>query len=282
MEFGRVDPAELATIDFTLPPDPQQTIDTLKASAGTDRFELRIGATKWGRKEWLGSFYPAKIKESRFLEEYAKHFDSIFLQATFYQVYGPEQTLKWKELTAGNPNFMFFPLFPQNISHIRRLRNAEGLTAQFIEGVKAFGEKSGPAQLQLGDNFSPKSFAELKAYVEVFPKDFEWFIELRNKEWYKPEWMSQLDELLSKHKVGFAVTDGAGRRDCVHMHLTTPKALIRFAATGDEPTDHKRLDEWADRMKQWKSKGLLSAGFFITGPEERLTPQLCQYFNSKF
>ena len=31
MEFGRVDPHELALIDFTLPPDPELTINTLKA-----------------------------------------------------------------------------------------------------------------------------------------------------------------------------------------------------------------------------------------------------------
>jgi hypothetical protein len=65
------------------------------------------------------------------------------------------------------------------------------------------------------------------------------------------------------------------------MHLTTPRVLIRFVATGDEETDHKRLDDWAQRIKEWKSKGLLSAGFFVTGFDETMTPQLCEYFSSK-
>jgi len=282
MEFGRVDHEELTVIDFTLPPDPQQTIDILNASPGTDHFDLRVGATKWGRKEWLGNLYPAKINEQNFLEEYVKHFNSIYLNATFYQIYGADQILKWKQQAAGNPDFKFYPKMSQSISHLRRLRNADVLTSNFIEGVRALGDTLGPAQLQLGDNFTPTSFQHLKTYIESFPKDFECFVELRNKDWFEPEWLKQVDELFSKHNVGSAMTDAAGRRDCVHMHLTIPKTSIRFVATGDDKLDRKRLDDWADRIKAWKSKGLLSAGFFITGHEEDMTPDFIKYFCSKF
>jgi uncharacterized protein YecE (DUF72 family) len=133
----------------------------------------------------------------------------------------------------------------------------------------------------LGDNFTPKSFPELKTYVEALPEDFEVFFELRHKDWFTPEWIVQLDELFSRRKVGFAITDTAGRRDCVHMHLTVPKAFIVFSATGDPELDKRRLDAWATRILDWKNKGLQSAGFFITGPEESATPELCGYFSEQ-
>jgi Uncharacterized conserved protein len=281
MEFGRVAPEELKGINFELPTDPQQTIRTLKESNNTHNFDLCIGATKWGRKEWLGNLYPRATKESDFLPEYVKHFNGIFLNATFYQIYKPEQILKWKEQAATNPGFKFYPVMAQNISHIRRLKNADELTAQYIAGVKAFGENLGPALLQLGDNFSPKSFPELKAYLEAFPKDFEIFVELRNKDWWTPEWLEKLDDLFHRNHVGFAITDAAGRRDCVHMHLTLPKAFIRFSSTDDIELDKKRLDQWARRLQDWKSRGLQSAGFFITGPVENNTPELCSYFSEQ-
>jgi uncharacterized protein YecE (DUF72 family) len=280
MEFGRVAPEELQRINFQLPADPQQTIDTLRESKVNGEFELRVGASKWGRKEWLGSFYPRETKESDFLQEYVKHFDGIFLNATFYQVYGPETIIKWKDTAAANPDFKFYPILAQNISHIRRLKNAEELTEKYIAGIEVFGEKLGPAMLQLGDNFTYKSFPELEAYLEAWPKKFQLFVELRHKDWFTSDWIAKIDELFHRTNTGFAITDAPGRRDCVHMHVTVPKALVRFSNSGDEDLDKKRLQEWASRLKEWKHRGLQSAGFFITGPDERLTPALCAYFLS--
>ena len=281
MEFGRVAPEALKEINFELPADPQQTINSLKASHQAVNFDLRVGATKWGRKEWLGNLYPKGTNESEFLPEYVKHFNGLFLNATFYQVYQPEQILKWKEQAAAQPGFKFYPVIAQSISHLRRLKNADELTAQYITGVKALGENLGPALLQLGENFTNKSFPELKAYLETFPKDFEIFVELRNKDWWTPEWLEKLDDLFYSNHVGFAITDAAGRRDCVHMHLTVPKAFIRFASTDDIELDKRRLDQWALRLQDWKKKGLQSAGFFITGFAEHNTPELCRYFSAQ-
>src|SRR5580704_3410056 len=153
MEFGRVDHELLAEVDFSLPPDPELTITTLKAAKGFGPLKVHIGCAKWGRKEWLGKIYPLKTKEANFLDEYVKHFDSIELNATFYQVYGPETIGKWKAKAETNPNFKFCPKFAQNISHIRRLKNAEELTTQFYNGILAFGDQLGPLFLQVGDNF---------------------------------------------------------------------------------------------------------------------------------
>src|SRR3569833_2614971 len=105
MEFGRVETHELALIDFTLPPDPALTVNTLKAAKGKGDLQVHVGCAKWGRKEWLGKIYPPNTKEANFLDEYVKHFDSIELNATFYNVYTPEINTKKKKKTAGNPNF---------------------------------------------------------------------------------------------------------------------------------------------------------------------------------
>ncbi|MGZ3776663.1 MAG: hypothetical protein ACXVI9_03470 [Mucilaginibacter sp.] len=46
MEFGRVDPHELALIDFTLPPDPALTVKTLKAAKGKGDLQVHVGCAK--------------------------------------------------------------------------------------------------------------------------------------------------------------------------------------------------------------------------------------------
>ncbi|CAN5523343.1 hypothetical protein BH09BAC6_BH09BAC6_29740 [soil metagenome] len=282
MEFGRVLPEELPFVDFTLPPDPELTINTLRAAKSDKPFEAHVGCAKWGRKEWVGKIYPLKTKEINFLDEYVKHFDCIELNATFYQVYGPETIAKWKEKAAATPGFKFCPKFSQTISHIRRLKNADEITTKYYEGVLAFGDKLGPMFLQVGDNFTPKSFADLKAYLEALPKDLPVFLEMRHKEWYAaPEHRANLFNMLHELNVGAVITDASGRRDVVHMELPTPHAFIRFVGNSLDRTDYLRVDEWVERIKQWKQMGLQSVWFFMHQHDERYSPELADYVVEK-
>jgi uncharacterized protein YecE (DUF72 family) len=278
MEFGRVTPEELPLIDFTLPPDPALTIQTLAAARNGQPLQVHVGCAKWGRKEWVGQIYPPKTKDANFLDEYVKHFDSIELNATFYNLYPASTIAKWKEKAELNPNFKFCPKFSQSISHIRRLKNAGEITTTFYEGILAFGDKLGPLFLQLSDNFTPKSFPELKAYLEQLPKDIPVFVELRHKEWFaNDEVRETVFNLLRDLNLGAVITDATGRRDCVHMNLPTPHAFIRYVGNGLTPSDYKRCDEWVDRIKQWRDMGLKSVWFFMHQHEEEYSPKLADY-----
>jgi uncharacterized protein YecE (DUF72 family) len=278
MEFGRVTPEELPLIDFTLPPDPELTIQTLTSAKNDQPLQVHVGCAKWGRKEWVGQIYPPKTKDANFLDEYVKHFDSIELNATFYNLYPASTIAKWKEKAQLNPDFKFCPKFSQSISHIRRLKNAEEITTTFYEGILAFGDKLGPLFLQLSDNFTPKSFPELKAYLEQLPKDIPVFVELRHKEWFANDEVRQaVFNLFHELNLGAVITDASGRRDCVHMNLPTPHAFIRYVGNGLTPSDYKRCDEWIDRIKQWRDMGLKSVWFFMHQHEEEYSPKLADY-----
>ena len=283
MEFGRVTPEELNLVDFTLPPDPELTIKTLTAAKSDQPFQAHVGCAKWGRKEWLGKIYPPKTKDANFLDEYVKHFDCIELNATFYNIYPPETIVKWKQKADVTPGFKFCPKFSQNISHIRRLKNAEEITTKYYEGIMAFGDKLGPLFLQVGDNFTPKSFPDLKAYLENLPKDVPVFLELRHKEWYATkEYRDQIFNLLHHLNIGAVITDASGRRDVVHMELPTPHAFIRFVGNSLHTTDYARVDAWVERIAQWKDMGLQSVWFFMHQHDERYSPELADYTVEQF
>lgn len=282
MEFGRVTPQELAEIDFTLPPDPELTITTLAAAKNNSPLQVHVGCAKWGRKEWVGKIYPPKTKDANFLDEYVKHFDCIELNATFYNLYPASTISKWKDKAATSPDFKFCPKFSQSISHIRRLKNAEEITTTFYEGILAFGDKLGPLFLQLSDNFTPKSYPELKAYLEQLPKDIPVFVELRHKEWFANNEVRQMVfNLFHELNIGAVITDASGRRDCVHMQLPTPHAFIRFVGNSLDKTDYTRVDEWVDRIKQWRDQGLQSVWFFMHQHDERYSPELADYVSEQ-
>jgi uncharacterized protein YecE (DUF72 family) len=278
MEFGRVSPEELAVTDFTLPPDAELTLSTLKAARNNQPLQVHVGCAKWGRKEWIGQIYPPKTKDANFLDEYVKHFDCIELNATFYNVYSADTIAKWKAKADSNPDFKFCPKFSQSISHIRRLKNADDITTAFYEGIMAFGDKLGPLFLQLSDNYTPKSFPELKLYLEALPKDVPVFVELRHKEWFSvTENRDKVFKLFHDLNIGAVITDATGRRDVVHMTLPTPHAFIRFVGNGLHPSDYERVDEWVLRIKEWRALGLQSVWFFMHQHDEQYSPKLADY-----
>ena len=285
MEFGRVETNEIPQIDFTLPQDGEQTKLTLKGKP-VDKPKFFVGCAKWGRKEWLNLIYPPKTKEKDFLGEYVNHFNSIELNTVFYGIPKEEQIAKWKEMADKRNDFLFCPKFSRAITHIKRLNNAQAETDLYVKAISAFGHKLGPCFLQLGDNFGPKNFPILKSYLEALPRDFNLFLEVRHEEWFaNPNDRKALFSLLADLKIGAAITDASGRRDCVHMELPTPKAFIRFVGNGGDfldSSDKKRVDDWVERLSQWLDKGLEEIYFFLHQHDESDTPIIADYTIAQF
>lgn len=279
MEFGRVDKAEIDGTDFKLPPDTSLTKSVLAAAKNAKRPLVYVGCAKWGRKEWVGQIYPPKTKDAQFLDEYVKHFNGIELNATHYKVYDSQFISRWAEKAKGR-DFIFCPKVPQVISHFGNLISADTSrrTDEFLEGILAFGEHLGPIFLQLSDRFSPASKNNLFTYLRSLPRDLQFFLELRHPDWFadkalRAEWLDVLKEL----HIGAVITDATGRRDCVHMELTVPKAFIRFVGNGLVPSDYQRVDSWVKRIKSWLSHGLAELYFFMHQHDERYSPRLCDY-----
>ncbi|RYG09344.1 MAG: DUF72 domain-containing protein [Chitinophagaceae bacterium] len=287
MEFGRVEPSEIKEIDFALPNDGEQTAITLKASKTSAKPAFYVGCAKWGRKEWVGLIYPPKTKEKDFLGAYVKHFNSIELNAVFYSIPKEEQILKWKEMTAANTtnDFIFCPKFSRTITHIKRLNNADAETDSYLKALSAFGKHLGPCFLQVSDNFGPKNLSILENYLKTLPKDLNVFVEVRHQDWFKDAAAKkELFEMLAKLGKGAAITDASGRRDCLHMELTTPEAFIRFVGNGGKflDSDKARVDEWVVRIKKWLDQGLKKVYFFLHQHDEADTPIIADYTIEQF
>jgi uncharacterized protein YecE (DUF72 family) len=276
MEFGKVPDKELEQIDFKLPPDPKATTEVLKKGKGKTKFY--VGCAKWGRKDWIGKLYPAGTKEKDFLEYYAKLFNCIEFNATFYKSPTREQVAKWKEKVP--KGFKFMPKFPQVVTHLKRLKNTKNEVDEFLSSVSEFKNNLGPIFLMPHPQLAPKGLETVETFIEDLPKDIDVFLELRHPDWYtnKEGYDMALFEFLKKKKRGTIITDAAGRRDCVHMHLSTPECFIRFVGNSLHKTDYKRIDDWVKRIKKWMGEGLETCYFFMHQHEELHSPELIKYF----
>jgi uncharacterized protein YecE (DUF72 family) len=278
MEFGRVNDSIINDIDFSLPPDTEGTKRTLSGPQAGNEFNVFVGAPKWGDKGWLGKIYPQRTRLDDFLTIYCRNFNTIEFGPTFYNIYDAKGLTRWVQQVAGSPDFRFCPKFPQAITHIRRLVGAEEHTARFYESLAAFGNQLGPLLLQLGDNFRPKSFPQLKAYLESLPRSVKVNVEVRHQDWFSnTSNRNELFELLRSLNIGTVISDTSGRRDVVHMELTTDEAMIRFVGNDLSPSDYTRMDEWVERLKVWKGMGLKTVWFFMHQNNEKYVPEACDY-----
>jgi uncharacterized protein YecE (DUF72 family) len=279
MEFGNVAPEELQSIDFTLPRDPQMTTATLQSSNRVGALQVHVGCTKWTNKEWTGYLYPNGTKDPGLVSEYSKQFNTIEFGPTFYTIYTENDIRsKWASKVDNNPDFKFCPRMAQRITHLRRFKSAEPETKQFFDSLSGFDNHLGPILMQVGDPFTPKYYDVLSEFLPQIPKGFKVFTEVRHKDWFaNMEERTKFFNLLQIHQVGAVITDTPGRRDCVHMQLPIPHAMIRFVGNNGGLLEKTRLDEWIDRIKQWSESGLQSLWFFMHQHDELYTPFSCRY-----
>lgn len=274
MEFGKAEQAELHTIDYSLPKDTKLTKEVLKAAKGKQPVQIYIGCAKWGRPDWVGKIYPPKTKAADFLEHYATHFNSIELNATFYKIPDRATVAGWKSKVG--KEFKFVPKFTDVITHIKRLKEVNAYVDQFLEGIDAFGKNLGSVFLMPHPQMGLKHLETFERFIQSLPKDLDLFVEVRHPEWFGKEG-EELFRLLHKLKAGSIITDAAGRRDCVHMNLTTPECFIRFVGNSLHPTDYSRIDEWVLRLKSWMKQGIERIYFFMHQHEELYSPELIRY-----
>ena len=280
MEFGRVPENELNSIDFSLAAEPMFNKTLLPGKPVKDP-KIYIGCAKWGRTEWVGKIYPAKAKEKDFLDYYVQHYNSIELNATHYKVYGEAGIKKWTD-KAGSKDFKFCPKMYQGVTHRGSLKGKNFITNEFFRGIVAFEKHLGPIFIQVSETFSPKRKEELFDFLRSLPTDLQFFMEVRHKDWFaKDEIRNELFTTLKAMNMGAIITDTSGRRDCAHMHLTVPKAFIRYVGNSLHPTDYKRVDEWIGRMKLWLANGLQELYFFMHMHDEAFSPELTVYLVDK-
>lgn len=271
MQFGKVERPEL--VNFTLPDDHPETEVVLEGSGFTGKPKVYVGCSKWTRADLKG-FYPKGTKDE--LAYYSTQFNSIELNASFYNLYKADRYRDWRDKTP--KGFKFFPKVNQMISHMKRLRNAGQYTDEMVQGMLGLEEKLGMIFIQLHENFSPKDWPHLEAYLNSWPEGLPLAVEVRHTDWLNDEEVAEpYYDLLEDRELATVITDTPGRRDLVHMRLTTPTVFVRFVSAYHD-CDYERLDDWFERLQVWTKMGIKDIYFFIHQNLEEDTPLLAEYF----
>ncbi len=159
---------------------------------------LYIGTSAFTAAGWEGSFYPAGTRPADYLAYYAKRFNSVEVDSTFYRAPSKNTVEGWASKTP--EGFIFAAKVPQVITHEKVLVDCDAEIKQFVETMDCLGEKLGPLLLQFG-YFNKKAFvgvndflARLRPFLKKLPKDHKFAVEIRNKNWLVPHFVETLHE----------------------------------------------------------------------------------------
>ena len=261
MKFGKLDNVDHLSFSFEVPTQDCSFLPNERSGG----LQIIIGGTVWGVPQWKGTHFPARAKPSEFLHYYSRLFPCIEFNGSHYRIPPVAQVEKWVEQVP--ENFLFCPKFPQSISHWRQFQNCERESDLFFEALFAFGKNLGTTFIQLPPHYSPSKAEPLLRYLETLPRDVRYSVEMRHPEWFVGNVLEEYATELKKLNVALIVCDTAGRRDAVHMRLTSDELVVRFGGNDLHASDEVRMNQWAQQLRDWEKVGLKKCYFWIHQPE---------------
>ena len=174
-----------------------------------DQAILRLGTSAFTAAGWPGSFYPAGLPEREYLSYYARHFDTVEVDSTFYHSPAASTVRGWYEKTP--KGFLFAAKVPQQITHEKTLVESGDDLANFLKVMDLLREKLGPLLFQF-PYFNRTKFksggefvALLKPFLKALPKGYRFAVEIRNRQWLD----ARFADTLRERGVALALVDHA-------------------------------------------------------------------------
>ena len=223
--------------------------------------KFQIGCQGWNYDDWITKadgetvFYPRGTRSGEMLEIYAKMFDTIEVDSTFYAIPPSASVENWYKKTP--ENFTFSLKLPQEITHEYGLREPSfPLLEEFCERVLLLKEKLGAVLIQLPPNFeaSKENAQAMREFLAELPKKIRFAIEFRDRQWLI-DWTF---EELEKNKVALCLVEGSWiPRELMFDAIGKPTAdfsYIRFMGERDLLKFDKIYRQQNANLQMWKAE----------------------------
>lgn len=202
---------------------------------------VRVGCSGWQYADWRGVLYPPGLAQRDWLDVYARHFDVVEVNATFYRLPNRDAVARWAAQTP--PGFVFVIKVSRYLTHIRRLTEITDGMARLFERIEPLAEagKLGALLWQLPPNMR----CDLDRLADALAEFPPWpnALEFRERSWFRDD----VYELLRAHDVACVLADDKRRPlpvppptasfEFVRFHYGTRGRGGNYSAT--------EIEEWA-------------------------------------
>lgn len=209
--------------------------------------DLLIGTSGWSYKNWR-DFYPDDVSQKDYLEYYTGQFNSVEVNATYYNLPSEDTAKKWRE--AADDEFCFSVKGHRRITHYNKMKDIDELLHQFLRRMRLLGDALKTVFWQFPPNFK-KNTKRLANFLEKLPDDQHFAFEFRHISWLDEE----VYELLSDKNAAIVwQSSGTFPNDC------TPVAdfiYIRFHGLTGYRYSYKKsdLEPWAEIVQNQLGEG---------------------------
>ena len=224
--------------------------------------KVRIGTSGWHYKHWLGVFYPEGTRASDMFQFYARYFDTVEINNSFYRLPTANTFDNWRE--SSPPKFCYAVKGSRFITHMKKLKDPQSSSAKFFLAADRLGKKLGPILFQLPPRWK-MNLERLEEFLQTLPPEHEYAIEFRDESWL----VREAYDLLRKYNAAFCIHDFADMK--VPLEITADLTYIRFHGPtsakywGSYPDRDLRV--WADRIKSWRRDLSSVYAYFNNDPE---------------
>jgi len=250
-----------------------------------------LGCPGWSTKTWVGRLFPTGTRSTEFLELYARVFNTVEGNTTFYALPSAETVARWRDQVPDTFRFCF--KFPRGVTHDKLLIDAGGEVATFLERVAPLGDKLGTLFLQLPPRFDGSLVARLASFLASLPRGHHYAVELRHEAFFT-DTPAQRDvlALLADRAVDLVTMDARGLHsgNTLEVRQRKPNLPVLVRATATRPlircVPHEVFDEsrhlvapWARQVADWIGEGKRPY-FFMHAPDDTYAPENAYAFHA--
>jgi len=210
---------------------------------------IRIGCSGWNYRDWRGRFYPEGMAAKDWFAFYARHFDTVEINNSFYRLPSPETVDKWR--ARAPPGFCYAVKANRYLTQTKRLKDCAEPMARMMASFSHFPPTLGPILYQLPPNL-PLDLARLETFLHLLPPEPVHIFEFRHPSWY----CDAVYALLERHNAGFCVHDMPGSAS--PRLALGPAAYVRFHGTSGKYRGRYgdgSLRDWAGWMQAQAKEG---------------------------
>jgi uncharacterized protein YecE (DUF72 family) len=257
-----------------------------------------LGCPGWGDKAWVGRLFPEGTRHTAFLAHYARVFNTVEGNTTFYALPTADTVKRWGDDVPDEFRFCF--KFPRTVSHDRPVLDAAD---QAADGVKAFldrvtplGAKLGTLFLQLPPRFGPRQLGQLDSFLAALPRGPAYAVELRHELFFAGgHEETEAVELLRARGVDLVIMDArglhaSGSLAIADVRARKPDLPVIMRATGSRPlvrcVPHDSFEEgrrfvepWVAQVARWITEGK-QPYFFMHSPDDTYAPENAYKFHA--
>jgi uncharacterized protein YecE (DUF72 family) len=201
-----------------------------------------VGCSGWHYEHWRGLCYPQELPKPKWLSFYARQFDTVELNNSFYRVPSEKAFTTWRKSTP--ENFIFAVKVSCFITHIKRFRNLGSAVEDFLCRAGLLKEKLGPLLYQLPPSMK-RNDVLLQDFLSSLTPKYQYVIEFRHESWID----ERVFDILRRHNVGLCVFDMPGF-SCP-LVATSDFAYVRFHGSEglySSCYSDEELSRWAQRI----------------------------------